>query len=102
MKSGYQTRSRYARFPLIPQKGDFPGSGSSAEAEHPQKALWREKLRQQFLQRTQNDRHKYREAKRSSSGQQLRDDPIFSAVMDEMDTDEMDVNDYEVRVRALP
>ena len=97
MKSDYQTRSRYIRFPLTRDQGSFPEFGASAEAEHPQKALWREKLRQQFLQRTQNDRHKYREAKRSSSAQHFRDSSICGAIMDEMDADEMEASDYEVR-----
>ncbi|KAF8325819.1 uncharacterized protein EI90DRAFT_3071831 [Cantharellus anzutake] len=82
LKSGYQTR--------------LSGPTLSGVPEDPQKALWREKLRQQFLQRTERDRQKYRESKRTSSTQRSCDDATFGAAMDEMDSDEIDPDDYEM------
>lgn len=98
----FVTQSRYLR-PVNRGSlsvGNIMASGTEAP---PQKAVWRERFRQKCAERAERDRAKYRDARRSLSG-----DGILGAgfspcnsLSDDMDMDEGDAMDDSVSKRVL-
>jgi hypothetical protein len=93
----FLVQSRYTR-PANKNSTFFGGIIASGAEPPPQKAVWRERFRQKCAERSERDRAKYRDAKRTQSEDGLSGtgSSRCDALGDDMDMDEGDAMDDSV------